>query len=320
MSNINKKYMVIFFGILIAIMIASYILNTIVPAPYSIPGIFAPGEEAKSSYTTIRDTAGNVVLQTGLPVHRDDEYINEKDIHYKIVQVNGNSAIAEQKQEQTAQDTRAVFKYANMANHFAFTKYNPAKPDNGHHIVIYHTHSDESYIPTSGTDAKPGNGDIYDIGASMTDSLKTAGISVTHSYANHGPHDINAYHRSRRTLARLLKEQPDAAFDIHRDSAPLRAYATTINGIDTARVMIVVGRSNPNVRTNLNYARSIKKRADYLHPGLMRGIFIGRGDYNQDLYPTSLLFEIGSEHNSLQAAQKAGVLLTDAIISLTWAK
>jgi stage II sporulation protein P len=84
--------------------------------------------------------------------------------------------------------------------------------------------------------------------------------------------------------------------------------------------MIVVGRSNPNMQTNLKYAQAVKNRLDALHPGLIRGIFMGHGDYNQDLYPTGLLFEIGTEQNSLQAAQQAAVLLTDSIISLVYSK
>ena len=80
--------------------------------------------------------------------------------------------------------------------------------------------------------------------------------------------------------------------------------------------MIVIGRSNPNFNPNLNFARSIKAAADDLHPGLMRGIYMGRGDYNQDLYPTALIFEVGTESNSLDAAQKAVHYLADAIIAV----
>jgi stage II sporulation protein P len=182
-------------------------------------------------------------------------------------------------------------------------------------VVVYHTHSDESYIPTSGTAVKPGEGDIYAVGSAFREALKDTGISVAHSYNQHDPHDINAYHRSRRTAYQLLKQQPDAAFDIHRDSAPLESYLTVVNGQDISRVMIVIGRSNPNQEINLAFAQDIKAIADELYPGLMRGIYMGRGDYNQDLYPTSLLFEIGVEHITLEEAKQGAVCLAD-IVSL----
>ncbi|HEX3012540.1 MAG TPA: stage II sporulation protein P [Syntrophomonadaceae bacterium] len=316
-NHINKKYMFLFFGILILVMIGAYILNTVLPSPYSKPSPYGNNEELKSSYVTIRDTKGNIILQTGLPVHKDDEYINEKNIHYKIIKVTGNNATAEIKK---GSQSNIIPTTPNSASLAALSRSIPVQAGTAHHMAIYHTHSDEAFVPTSGTASKPGNGDVYKVGSSMTDSLSAGGISVTHSFAKHDPHDINAYHRSRRTVTQLLKEQPDAIFDVHRDSAPLSAYKTTVNGIDTARVMIVVGRSNPNMKTTLKYAQAVKSRLDALHPGLMRGIFMGQGDYNQDLYPTALLFEIGTEQNSLQAVQKAGVLLTDAIISLVYSK
>jgi len=77
--------------------------------------------------------------------------------------------------------------------------------------------------------------------------------------------------------------------------------------------MIVVGRSNPKQKTNLEFARQIKDMGDKLYPGMMRGIYIGRGDYNQDLYPTALIFEIGSDTMSLDLAENAATCLGDVI-------
>lgn len=317
MNKINRKYLLTFFGILLMVMATAYILNTIVPRPYSKP---TPdnkyGYDSQYPYVTVRDTAGKLILETGIPVHPDDEYINENNYHYRIIKVEGDQATARlidspKYEKQTNAETSSSLQ---------FSKSIPAQAGTSIHVVLYHTHSDESYVPSSGTASKPGNGDIYQVGDTITTILNQAGISVTHSRAKHDPHDINAYHRSRRTLTQLLKEQPDAAFDIHRDSAPVASYSTTINGINTSRVMIVIGRSNPNMQTNLKYARAIKDRADQLHPGLMRGIYMGKGDYNQDLYPTALIFEIGTENISLAAAQKAAACLSDAIIGVTYAK
>ena len=41
---------------------------------------------------------------------------------------------------------------------------------------------------------------------------------------------------------------------------------------------------------------------------------MGQGDYNQDLYPTSLLFEVGTENSTLDEAEKSIRCLADAII------
>ncbi|MDD2587100.1 MAG: stage II sporulation protein P [Syntrophomonadaceae bacterium] len=316
MQSINKRYIWIFFAVLISVMALAYIINVMSIPPASKPQVFVGDNNVNAGYVTITDAKGNVILQTGLPVYEKDEYISAENVHYVIISVSGSKAVAKEKQTHTSFQYRPVNKVLNpIAQNRTNSVPTQAAPRNVH-VVIYHTHSDESYVPTSGTPSKPGKGDVYQVGSALKDSFDAAGISATHSLNNHGPHDINAYHRSRRTATQLLKERPDAAFDVHRDSAPLDSYATSINGLPSSRVMIVVGRSNPNIQTNLQFARNVKAKADDLYPGLMRGIFIGKGDYNQDLYPTSLLFEVGTEGNSLDAAERAIRYLSDSLISV----
>ncbi|MEA1962349.1 MAG: stage II sporulation protein P [Bacillota bacterium] len=321
MQTISKRYIWIFFGVLIAIMAGAYLYNAYRPAPNPKPSVptTTADEAASGTYYTIRDQNGLTLFQTGLTVHVDDRYINENDIEYIIIKIDEQDAVAkifkspEQKPVKSSTDTswlRIPLPIQSI----------PVQAAKDSHVVIYHTHTDESFTPTSGTPTKPGKGDVYKLGNTMTDALKKAGISVSHSLEKHDPHDINAYHRSRKTVVQLLKEQPDAAFDIHRDSAPTDAYLTNINGLTTSRTMIVIGRGNPNMQTNLKYAKKVKAKADELYPGLMRGIFMGKGDYNQDLYPTALLFEIGTETLSLDLPQKSTRLLADVLVEVLQSK
>lgn len=310
METINRRYIWGFFAILLAVMAVAYIMNTFRSPLLNKP--LAPQSESMetNSYYVVRDTLGLTVLETGLPVHVDDQYIDEHNVRYIVIKVDGKSAVADiiTDTESAAggpDPSAAAIPLANQSI--------PAQAGAARHVVIYHTHTDESYVPSSGQASQPSAGDVFTVGNILTDSLQKSGISVTHSTAAHDPHDINAYNRSRKTLAQLLKEQPDAAFDIHRDSAPASAYITTINGVDTSKVMIVIGRSNPNMKTNLNYASNIKATADSLYPGLIRGIFMGKGDYNQDLYPTDILFEVGTETISIDLAENAARFLGDVI-------
>ncbi len=316
MDNINKRYIWIFFGVLLVIMVGAYVLNTIRPPslkPYRLQ-TSSTEETGTGTFYTVRDSAGLTIFQTGLAVHVDDRYINENDVEYIVIKVNGLNATASIIQKDVSLSNTAADAPVLAPDILSKNKTMPVQATNSRHIVLYHSHTDESYVPTSGTASKPGNGDIYTVGDALADTLQNAGISVTHSRAAHDPHDINAYTRSRRTLAQLLKEQPDAAYDIHRDSAPASAYYTSINGVDSSRVMMVVGKSNPNMQTSLAYAKRIKARADQLYPGLVRGIFMGHGDYNQGLYPTAMLFEIGTETISLDLAENAARCLGDVLI------
>ncbi|HRW13380.1 MAG TPA: stage II sporulation protein P [Syntrophomonas sp.] len=312
MDTINKRYIWIFFIILLVVMAAAYIINTLLPEnpkPYLKT---STGETTSGNFYTVRDEKGMTIFQTGLAVHIDDRYISENDVEYVVIKIDGLNAQASIVQTQDKPNLE-------LNDHITSStlRLNQAVPTvvaKPTHVVMYHTHDDESYIPTDGKASQPAQGGVLKVGEALTKTLKNAGVSVTHNQDSHGPHDVNAYHRSRRTAVQLIKEQPDAILDIHRDSAPVKAYYTTINGIDCARVMIVIGRSNPNMKTNLAYARQIKASADKLYPGLCRGIFMGRGDYNQDLYPTAILFEIGTEKISRNLAENSARCLGDVLI------
>jgi stage II sporulation protein P len=69
--------------------------------------------------------------------------------------------------------------------------------------------------------------------------------------------------------------------------------------------MLVVGRQNQNRKATQNYAKQIKAAADSKYKGLIRGIFIAQGNYNQDIMPRSMLVEVGTESNSRAAAEKS---------------
>ena len=309
MDTLKNKPVIIFFLVLLMVIAAAYMLHSLYP-PQRLPLRIDEIDNSSAVCFTIKDHQGNVIMQTGLPVTTDDEFINADDSHYVVVKVEGNSAVAELKEEKAAGSS--IFTAADLTITTAVSEIfnSPVKTKK---VVIYHTHNDESYIPTSGTDSQKEGGDILAVGKAFKESLGKANIDAVHSGENHYPHDINAYHRSRKTLVKLLKPGPDAAFDIHRDATPASAYHTSINGIDAAKVMIVVGRTNFNMQTNLRYAKRIKDICDQAHPGLIRGIFIGKGNYNQDLYPSALLFEIGSQNNSLPMAEIGARSLADAI-------
>jgi stage II sporulation protein P len=69
--------------------------------------------------------------------------------------------------------------------------------------------------------------------------------------------------------------------------------------------MLVVGRQNQNRNATQSYAKQIKAAADSKYKGLIRGIFIAQGNYNQDIMPRSMLVEVGTESNSRGAAEKS---------------
>ncbi|MGI6412131.1 MAG: stage II sporulation protein P [Syntrophomonadaceae bacterium] len=309
-----NKYIWFFFGVLLAAMVGAYLANAL-SIPESRPFGYNSGNSDELTYVTVRDAEGNVILETGIPVAENDEYINESNVHYLIIKVEGKNAVAVIKEDDREPDSfQSSFSSAPSLFPSAISA---QADDKDRHVLIYHTHNDESYELTSNTSSKRPKGDIIKVGEALKQALNRSGIKVTHIKNDHGPHDIHAYNRSRRSVASEIKKKtPDAIFDIHRDAAPSKNYYGTVNGVEISKIMVVVGRSNPNMKTNLQYARRIKKIADEVHPGLIRGIYIGRGDYNQDLYPTALLLEVGTNTNSLTMAERGARCLADVLIKL----
>lgn len=308
----SRNYVWFFFSILIAVMIIAYLLNVLYnDVPAKPRGISSQLNDSSgsSSYISVKNPQGEIILQTGIQVSVNDQYISEDNTRYVVVSVNGQEAVATPLASGVPTALSAAGRKSGQGQAFPVVASNKPR-----RVVLYSTHTDESYIPSSGSSSKPGAGDVIKVGATLGEALGKSGVSVSQSLNNHEPHDINAYSRSRRTLVQLLKQQPDAAFDIHRDAAPGEAYITSVNGIELGRVMIVVGQSNPNFEANLGFAAEIKGAADWLYPGLIRGIYIGRGDYNQDLYPTSLIFEMGSQDTPLEDAFKSANCLADVVL------
>ncbi|MGE5404598.1 MAG: stage II sporulation protein P [Candidatus Saccharibacteria bacterium] len=255
-------------------------------------------ERNDGTYNTLIDEKGLVLDQTSLPVYEGDEFIAPDNRRYKVVKVMDTTSYC--KQVGTEDLSKIDGEDINLAGILGLT---PVMGKNTGTIAIYHTHSDESYVPTDGTDSKRAHGGIFQVGRALRDRLKNTGIKVVQDTTPHDPHDPNAYYRSRRTASRLLRQGALALIDVHRDSAPPQRYQTKVNGQTVTRVKLVVGRQNPHMAANMAFAKRLKAYIDKNETALDGGIFIGRGNYNQDLTPRAMLIEVGADTNSRYQAQ-----------------
>lgn len=174
-------------------------------------------------------------------------------------------------------------------------------------VAIYATHSDESYVPTSGTESKNGGGDILAVASIIAEDLESKGVEVLHSENIHDPHDAKAYTRSRQTAAELLKSgNVGMIIDVHRDGVPdPEYYEEEIDGKKMTQIRLVVGKANENSAENEAFAERLKAYYDEVKPGLIKSIYIAKGSYNQDMAPHAVLLEVGTHTNTLAEA-KAG--------------
>lgn len=187
-------------------------------------------------------------------------------------------------------------------------------------ILIYHTHSQESFA-----DSVPGdeNTTILGMGEYLAGVLRDEyGYQVYHHL---GKYDVesrdNAYARSLPEIKQFLDEHPsiDVVIDLHRDGIDESAgkLVTNVGGRETAKFMFFNGISktnkqgqisyleNPYLQENLAFALQMKEKADAYYPGVTRKNYINGYRYNMHLRARTLLIELGAQNNTVEEARNA---------------
>lgn len=200
------------------------ILTTVLSAGPNVKTVLAETERTDGSYFTLIGEKGQVLDCTALTVSVGDEYITPSNDRYKVTRIVGNKAYCEYVgKEKMPEFNNNTVKSSVLSVLTAFNKKRPL-------VAIYHTHNDEAFVPSDGTESRRGGGGIIDVGETLRKKLEAMGVRVIHDTTSHEPHDANAYYRSRRTAVKLLKKGASLLVDVHRDSVPPDVYRTTVKG------------------------------------------------------------------------------------------
>ncbi|MDA8096213.1 MAG: stage II sporulation protein P [Clostridia bacterium] len=258
-------------------------------------------------YVTILDEDGNLVTKTSRSVYAGDEVITRHGKHFKVTRVDNDVA-----QAKLLGIDRDLLAYNEYFRNYELPAATGAQGQQGR-VAVYHSHGMESYVPTDGSAFQP-NGGIIQVGAAFADRLRNNQVTAIHNQTPHGPHDAQAYVRSRKTAVQLLRENPIALFDVHRDGVPdPEFYREEAPKQGTSQLRLVIGRQNPKRDANMDLARRLMSYANQQNPGLVKEIFMARGNYNQDLISTALLVEAGTHTVTRQEAEGGIALLADAV-------
>lgn len=314
--NRHSKVLVFFLTVMVLagagfLVAGDWVVTTINPLQGSYEKELEPGQ-----YSTVQDQQGNIIDKFSRQVYVGDELITSDNSHYRVEKVDGLTATAVLlgKEDIAWEEPSSMEGRPAVAGIGGDTVpvQNQDSPNNL--IAIYHTHSDESYIPTDGTESQGGEGGIFKVGNVFSEKLKSLGVEVVHDLRSHDPHDSSAYLRSRRTATKLLSKDPTAIFDVHRDGVPDPDFYThEVSNEPVSNIRLVVGRQNQNMQANYDFAKKLKGFMDEKYPGLVKGIFLAKGNYNQDLSPRSILIEAGTHTISRERAEKGIALFAEAI-------
>ena len=189
---------------------------------------------------------------------------------------------------------------------------------NKENIVIFHTHTCESYTPTEQYNyQQTGNFRTTDlnysvarVGDELTNYLMGYGFNVTHDKTYHDyPAYTGSYTRSKTTVENVLKSNPsDIIIDLHRDAIGSKSnYDPSVKiGDDTvAQLMFVIGTNggglyHPNWQSNLKFAIELQQKANEIYPGLFKTMIVRNSRYNQHLGKAACIIEVGATGNTLE--------------------
>lgn len=185
-------------------------------------------------------------------------------------------------------------------------------------VLIYHTHTCESYTPTEQffyeetgsyrtTDL---NYTVARVGDELERQLSSYGCEVIHDKTTHDYPSYNgSYSRSLKTAQGILADNQDIdiVIDLHRDAIGDSSYAPKVKIGDeyASQLMFVIGtdKANPEHTTwnqNLKFAVKTQQTANELYPGLFKPIILRGSTYNQNVAKAACIIEVGATGNTLE--------------------
>jgi len=189
---------------------------------------------------------------------------------------------------------------------------------NKENILIFHTHTCESYTPseqfqyqqTGNFRTTDLNFSVAKVGAELANNLMIYGFKVTHDKTYHDyPAYSGSYTRSVKTVENVLKSNSsDIIIDLHRDAIGSKSnYDPSVKiGDDVAaQLMFVIGTNggglyHPNWQSNLKFAIELQKKANEMYPGLFKPMIVRNSRYNQHLGSAACIIEVGATGNTLE--------------------
>lgn len=190
-------------------------------------------------------------------------------------------------------------------------------------IVIYHTHTCESYTATEKYNySQTGNYRSVDLSYSVSRVgdvlecfLEKLNYNVVHSKTYHDyPAYNGSYNRALTTVQDLLKNSTaDIVIDLHRDAIGNNSdYGPTveINGERVAQLMFVMGTDGGGLthndwKKNLKFAVEVQEKAEEMYPGLFKPIIVRNARYNEHVRTGAVIIEVGATGNTLEEAEGA---------------
>ena len=204
-------------------------------------------------------------------------------------------------------------------------------------VLIVHTHATEAYLDAetpgvNGSSAKRSTDaeqNMVAVGNRLISVLEEGGIACVHDTSFHDhPNYTHSYDRAAESIRSYLDKYPSikVVIDVHRDAVwkddGTRIKPTVlVDGKKAAQIMIISGTDKGGLtfdtwQSNLRFASALQYAGDRMYPGLLRPLNIAAARYNMHFTTGSLLFEVGSDVNTLDEALRSAELMGNIMLDV----
>ena len=163
-------------------------------------------------------------------------------------------------------------------------------------IYIYNTHQSEKYADFDVLNAAL---NLKNILADFNIEAIVEETNITEEVKKNNYTYSQSYRVTKSLMTNYLNKDISLFIDLHRDSSAKNITTTTVDGVNFAKMMFVVGGKHESYMENYRVSDAINKILKNNNNQISRGLLLRKSSsYNQELDPNVVLIELGGPENT----------------------
>lgn len=163
-------------------------------------------------------------------------------------------------------------------------------------IYIYNTHQSEKYADFDVLNAAL---NLKNILADFNIEAIVEETDITEEVKKNNYTYSQSYRVTKSLMTNYLNKDISLFIDLHRDSSAKNITTTTVDGVNFAKMMFVVGGKHESYMENYRVSDAINKILKNNNNQISRGLLLRKSSsYNQELDPNVVLIELGGPENT----------------------
>lgn len=163
-------------------------------------------------------------------------------------------------------------------------------------IYIYNTHQSEKYADFDVLNAAL---NLKNILADFNIEAIVEETNITEEVKKNNYTYSQSYRVTKSLMTNYLNKDISLFIDLHRDSSAKNITTTTVDGVNFAKMMFVVGGKHESYMENYRVSDAINKISKNNNNQISRGLLLRKSSsYNQELDPNVVLIELGGPENT----------------------